>query len=115
VGGESRLQRLFSDIDALRAWLARWQAVCASEDQRERSGRTASRAQAMRAVNPRIIARNHWVEDALKAASEEARMVPFERLLEALREPFSDEPGFDRFAQPAAKEVTASYRTFCGT
>jgi len=69
----------------------------------------------MRGVNPRLIARNHLVEEALKVASEEGRMVPFERLLEALREPFSDAPGFDRFAQPAAREVTACYRTFCGT
>jgi len=32
-----------------------------------------------------------------------------------VRDPFSDAPGFDRFAQPAAREVTACYRTFCGT
>jgi len=128
----SRLERLFQDSAALHAWLARWLAVCAAEDQGA-SGAGASvatastgmgallqdprlvRASAMRAVNPRIIARNHWVEDALKAASEEGRMVPFERLLEALRDPFSDAPGYDRFAQPAAREVTACYRTFCGT
>jgi len=137
----SRLERLFQDSAALHAWLARWLAVCAAEDQRA-SGAGASvatastgmgasshdasegavlqdprqaRAAAMRAVNPRIIARNHWVEDALKAASEEGRMVPFERLLEAVRDPFSDAPGFDRFSQPAAREVTACYRTFCGT
>jgi uncharacterized protein YdiU (UPF0061 family) len=128
--GVSRLERLFNDADPLRAWIARWQAVCAAEDQRtggagglhvgESAVHTASlagisRAQAMRAVNPRIIARNHWVEDALKAASEEARMVPFERLLEALRDPFSDAPGLDRYAQAAPREVTACYRTFCGT
>lgn len=107
-----RLDRLFQEPAALHTWIARWLALAAAEDRRA-SG--AGRAAAMRAVNPRIIARNHWVEDALKAASEEGRMVPFERLLEAVRDPFSDAPGYDRFAQPAAREVTACYRTFCGT
>ena len=128
----SRLERLFQDPAALHAWISRWRALAAAEDERASGARPMvssavtrdgalpqdrgqARAAAMRAVNPRIIARNHWVEDALKAASEEGRMVPFERLLEALRDPFSDAPGYDRFAQPAAREVTACYRTFCGT
>jgi uncharacterized protein YdiU (UPF0061 family) len=121
----SRLERLFSDPEPLRAWIVRWQSLCAWEDGglasdaqgAAQSGARADtpRALAMRKTNPRIIARNHLVEEALKAASDEGRMVPFERLLEALREPFSDAPGFDRFAQPAAREVTACYRTFCGT
>ncbi|MFO0120777.1 MAG: protein adenylyltransferase SelO [Burkholderiales bacterium] len=114
-GDASRLERLFSDPAPLRAWMARWQAICLAQDQGAAQAVPGARAAAMRAVNPRIIARNHWVEDALKAASEEGRMVPFERLLEALRDPFSDAPGYDRFAQPAAREVTACYRTFCGT
>lgn len=112
-----RLMRLFSDVDPLQAWLVRWREACATEDMQGgiRAGPEPVRAQRMRSVNPRLIARNHLVEEALKVASEEGRMVPFERLLEALREPFSDAPGFDRFAQPAAREVTACYRTFCGT
>lgn len=124
----SRLEGLFTDPEPLNAWIVRWQNLCSREDldsTRVQTGSAASaagiasagsvRALAMRKTNPRIIARNHQVEEALKAASDEARMVPFERLLEAVREPFSDAPGFDRFAQPAAREVTACYRTFCGT
>jgi uncharacterized protein YdiU (UPF0061 family) len=108
---EARLERLFEDRVSLQAWLLRWRTIGELED----PGGAARRIEAMRSVNPRIIARNHLVEEALKAASEEGRMVPFERLLEALRQPFSDDSGLDRFAQPAPREVTACYRTFCGT
>ena len=33
----------------------------------------------------------------------------------ALREPFEERPGREHLAEPAPSEVTAAYRTFCGT
>ncbi len=50
------------------------------------------RADAMRSVNPMVIARNHRVEEALAAASDEGDLEPFERLLDALRRPYDDAP-----------------------
>ena len=69
----------------------------------------------MAAVNPRVIARNHKVEEALAAASEDDRLGPFERLLDAVRRPYDDDASLAEFAQPATPEVAAGYRTFCGT
>jgi uncharacterized protein YdiU (UPF0061 family) len=69
----------------------------------------------MRAVNPWVIARNHRVEEALSAASDTGDLQPFERLLDALRRPFDDDPRSAPYAEPAAAAVTAGYRTFCGT
>jgi uncharacterized protein YdiU (UPF0061 family) len=69
----------------------------------------------MRRVNPRIIPRNHRVELALDAASQQGELGPFEELLDALRRPFDDDPQLARYAEPAPSGYTEGYRTFCGT
>jgi uncharacterized protein YdiU (UPF0061 family) len=68
----------------------------------------------MRRVNPAFIPRNHRVEEALSAAVERSDYEPFERLLKILALPFSDQPEFAAFAEPAPKGKER-YRTFCGT
>ena len=68
----------------------------------------------MRAVNPRVIPRNHRVEEALAAATV-GDLAPFESLLAALQRPFDDAPALQPYAEPAPRSVTASYQTFCGT
>jgi uncharacterized protein YdiU (UPF0061 family) len=69
----------------------------------------------MRCVNPWLIARNHRVEEALAAASDDQDLGPFDRLLAALRQPYDETADNARYAEPAPAEVTAGYRTFCGT
>jgi uncharacterized protein YdiU (UPF0061 family) len=69
----------------------------------------------MRSVNPWIIPRNHRVEEALSAASDDENLEPFNRLLDALREPFDERAAHASYAEPGAADVTAGYRTFCGT
>ena len=94
--------------------------ACALRE-RERQARVTrnvealERAKAMRRVNPYIIARNHRVEEALAAASDVGDLAPFQRLLEAVRQPYDETPALAPYAEPAPTEVTASYRTFCGT
>jgi len=117
-GQDAPLQALFADPQAPDAWLERWRARCAREDggavgAGPEAG--AQRAARMRRVNPRVIARNHRVEEALAAASDEGRLEPFERLLDALRRPYDDADELAPYAEPAPAAVTAAYRTFCGT
>jgi uncharacterized protein YdiU (UPF0061 family) len=69
----------------------------------------------MRRASPRVIPRNHRVEEALSAASDAGDLAPFERLLQALRRPFDDHPDDAAYAEPAPADVTARYQTFCGT
>jgi len=69
----------------------------------------------MRRVNPVVIPRNHQVEEALSAASEQEDLAPFRRLLTALRQPYDETPDHAEYTEPARAEVTACYRTFCGT
>jgi len=101
------------------AWLERWRERCARDD--EGAAPTGvdradeARAQRMRGVSPWIIPRNHRVEEALAAASDGDDLGPFERLLAALRRPYEETAGNAPYAEPAAPDVTASYRTFCGT
>ena len=115
VPGEApALRALFAEPSALDAWLARWHDRCARDDAAGGPG-PVTRASAMRRVNPWIIPRNHRVEEALAAASNDDDVAPFERLLAALRRPFDEAPEFARYAEPAPAELTACYQTFCGT
>ncbi|MEN9629788.1 MAG: hypothetical protein RJA10_3015 [Pseudomonadota bacterium] len=109
AGQAQPLRELFTDPAALAPWLDRWHTRCAAE-----GGDAAARAAAMRLVNPIVIPRNHRVEEALAAAGE-GDLLPFQRLLSALQRPYEEDLEDSRYAQPAAREVTACYKTFCGT
>jgi len=111
VDGEGlRLQALFEDTQPLMGWLARWRGRGAFE-----ALMPAERAAGMRRSSPIYIARNHRVEEALAAASADGDLEPFNRLLDVLAQPFDERPGLETYAAPAPPEVTAGYRTFCGT
>ena len=129
---EGPLRALFADPAALQPWLTRWRTLCAAEDAaphpqgvEQPNGSTSAhgvptspsqvRAEALRAVNPWIIPRNHRVEEALAAASDHDDLGPFERLLGALQRPYGNDPTLARYAEPAPREMTERYQTFCGT
>jgi uncharacterized protein YdiU (UPF0061 family) len=116
AGDETPLRALFADARALDRWLVRWRDRCDNENGTMVANTAMiERAKSMRRVNPIFIARNHRVEEALAAASEEDDLAPFERLLDVLERPYDDAAELARFAEPAPRDVTASYRTFCGT
>lgn len=93
---------------SLGDWQARYAERLAAE------GRPpADVAAAMDRVNPRIIPRNHKVEEALAAATEGV-LDPYERLLDAVTRPFDDDPGLEPYEQPAPPSAVP-YQTFCGT
>ena len=95
--------------DAIEAWLANWAARVGAE-----GGFSPARAAAMRAVNPVYIPRNHLVEEALDAAENGGDLLPLDRLLEALSEPFRERAGFERYKlPPEPHEIVQA--TFCGT
>lgn len=64
-------------------------------------------------MNPVYIARNHIVEEVLRAATD-GDLVPFDELVALLRDPFTERPEARRFALPAPGG-TPRHRTFCGT
>ena len=107
----ARLRSVFrADTKKLDAWLHRWLVRL------EKEGLPAAKIAAeMRCVNPYLIPRNHLVEQVLKAASENNNIEPFNRLLEALDDPYSEHESVSNYAKPATFEQTAGYQTFCGT
>jgi uncharacterized protein YdiU (UPF0061 family) len=92
-----------------KAWFERWQARL----KRQSDSREASR-RIMNTHNPAVIPRNHRVEEALAAATEQADFSVMENLLEVLSHPYQDPPeeaGYHLPPPPSAEP----YRTFCGT
>lgn len=69
--------------------------------------------QAMLAANPAVIPRNHRVEEALSAATIDADLGPFKKLMEVLSVPFERSPQTEEFREPPPSGTC--YRTFCGT
>ena len=92
----------FPEPDAFDPWATRW-----------RSRRAVGAGEAMRRVNPVYVPRNHLVEEALAAAYADD-LEPFHRLLGVLAHPFDEQPGRERYAEPAPADF-GRYRTFCGT
>ena len=99
----------FRDPAGVLPWLETWRARLS------RTGRPAAEiADAMRAVNPAFIPRNHRVEEALSAAVDNGDFSLFEALCDVLARPYVDQPAFAAYMEPPApgEEV---YQTFCGT
>ena len=104
-GDDTSVLALLGDPGAGDDWLARWRAARAPGDPH-------AVAAAMDGVNPRVIPRNHLVEEALAAATA-GDLGPLDALLDAVRRPF--DPDVDeRFTLPAPPGF-GPYRTFCGT
>jgi uncharacterized protein YdiU (UPF0061 family) len=100
---------LFEDPAAFDEWAVRWRHRLASE------GRSSAECRRdMRSVSPVFIARNHRVEEAIKAAVEEGDLEPFEHLIEVLASPYDDQPSQERYAAPPRTDQIIR-QTFCGT
>lgn len=109
-GSLTALHGLVGQSAGLSAWLSRWQSRMALEH-----GSLVERQQLMRQHNPRIIPRNHRVEEALGAASERQDYSVFENVLHALQQPDALSAELEHYAEAADSLFTARYLTYCGT
>ena len=115
-GRDEAFLACFSEQAMAAQWLPRWRDRTAGEAGNGEAGRAGSggkRADAMRAVNPAVIPRNHRVEEAIAAANY-GDLSFFERLLQALEHPFEERPEFADLMTPPTPEERV-LRTFCGT
>ena len=88
--------------DGFHEWRDRWQPnVVVAPDELDRR-------------NPIYVPRNHLVEEALAAATA-GDLAPFEQLLDAVTDPFTQRPGLERYALAAPTDFALGYQTFCGT
>jgi len=89
-------------------WLAIW------EQKRNREGRSQQHQQKlMRAANPRVIPRNHRVQEVIDVAHQ-GDLEPFYQLLAAVSRPYEDLPEFHGYQLPPARDQAVT-TTFCGT
>lgn len=95
------------DDPSFVAWYRSWQERLAEEQRTE-----ADAAILMQSVNPRVIPRNHRVEEAL-AAAEKGDLTVLHRLLAIVTKPFDADPEAEAFMAPPVDD--SGYRTFCGT
>ncbi|MFT6052359.1 MAG: hypothetical protein ACI9B9_002008 [Halioglobus sp.] len=102
---DDRLLTLFSDSQSATDWLEKWRSLTPSG---------LNVAGSMRTFNPAVIARNHRVEEAILAATNEGDFELFRRLCRVLAKPFelSVEDSDLAVAPLRAERVT---QTFCGT
>ncbi len=105
----------FLDHDSdLIQWKERWKAELIPSSQKK-----GEIIEVMKAHNPRVIPRNHLVEDALKKYVDQQNSGDFIRLLEILKTPYDHERFFaedkvDPYQKPGPKDGKP-YQTFCGT
>ncbi|OAP40756.1 hypothetical protein AU381_02320 [Sinorhizobium glycinis] len=109
AGADAELAKLFHAPESLSPWLEDWRRRLERE-----ARQPAERASDMRAVNPAFIPRNHRVEQAIEAATENADFSLFEALLDVTSKPYEEQPGHAAYAAPPqpGEEVL---QTFCGT
>ncbi len=97
------LTGLFQHPGAADKWIADWRAFEKPDGYLEK----------MKSANPVIIPRNHRIEQAIQAAYQ-GDFSLFHRLVDALRDPFSEDQGYsDLEAAPLPHELVEN--TFCGT
>ncbi|WP_298912440.1 protein adenylyltransferase SelO [uncultured Roseobacter sp.] len=92
----------FVDRDAFDAWHLRWRARLKDATEAEKT---------MRAASPRIIPRNHRIEEMI-AAAVAGDYAPFHRLLQAVSDPY-DTTDTELMRAPSKAQRVAA--TFCGT
>ena len=105
---DTAVRVLFNNPAAFDEWAVKWRARLAED-----GGDPSARREAMRAVNPQYIPRNHRVEEAI-AEAVRGDYAPFETLVAVLSKPFDDQPEFARYADPPRPEEVV-HQTFCGT
>jgi uncharacterized protein YdiU (UPF0061 family) len=93
----------------LAQWISAWRSRLARDPQSP-----PDRARAMRTANPAYIPRNHRVEAAITAATEQADFGPFNEMLQVWSRPYEEQRGREAYLTPPlpAERVL---QTFCGT
>ena len=100
---------LYQDA-GFRNWLELWKARLSRQAQGFDESLTI-----MQSVNPKVIPRNHLVEEALSAAVDNGDMSVLDDFLSVLSSPYSDLNHSDKYLQAPTLAYDQQYRTFCGT
>lgn len=97
------------ESDAFKDWRERWQARLERQEQTDQGIKKL-----MKQVNPVVIPRNHQVEKALQAATEQEDVKPLQQLLAVLQAPYDYNSLNLEFMTPP-EPSNSPYKTYCGT
>jgi uncharacterized protein YdiU (UPF0061 family) len=106
---DKNLHALFADHARVDDWLTRWRQRLRLEAQSNQA-----RQEAMQAVNPVYIPRNHQIEAAIRAAEDQGDFSVFHELHAVLQNPYVQQDGKEKYMQAPEPEEVVEY-TFCGT
>ncbi len=102
---DSYVVELFSDKAAGVTWVEQWRELRKAEQLNHT---------AMRRANPAVIARNHQVENAIRAAEDDNNFTPFRNLCAALATPYEVSDKHRELQVPPLPQERVT-QTFCGT
>ncbi len=97
---------IYKDNDFIN-WKKRWEERLKSEDETP-----DQYFKLMKTSNPLVIARNHKVEEALRAA-EKDNLKPVTKLIKILKNPYQNQKNIIDYQTPS--DSNKNYQTFCGT
>lgn len=84
------------DEGVYKEWAGRYRARLKDERSIDKE-----RKKSMDSVNPKFILRNSLAEKAIRKAEDEGDYSEIERLLHILKKPYSEQPGFEDYAEPS--------------
>jgi uncharacterized protein YdiU (UPF0061 family) len=94
--------------DACEPWMAKWLERCSNNDAQQPDYAL------MQANNPVCIPRNHLIEAAIDAATDDNDFSAFHELVDVLAQPYDAQYIGTKFSQPPAVDEIVKH-TFCGT
>jgi uncharacterized protein YdiU (UPF0061 family) len=104
--GSNVYEGIYAD-PIFKDWHTRWQLRSAQVGVPETPHRI------MRVANPVYIPRNHKVEEALNAASQDGNLEPLQQLLDVLAAPYTERQGREIYTE--SNPNAQGYQTYCGT
>ncbi|MGD9659831.1 MAG: YdiU family protein [Porticoccaceae bacterium] len=113
VANPQSVAAIYSLPQSLDGWIERWRAALGNQGGAKVDFEEQCRER-MYAVNPVFIPRNHLVEEAIAAATNNGDFQPFHQLVDLLAAPFDYNAEQSRYALPPRPEQVV-LQTFCGT
>ena len=92
----------FIDATRVRQWCVNYQEMLC-EVMKTEDNTWEQKREEMLAVNPKYVLRNHLAQEAIEAAEDDDFSI-CEALLEALKQPFHENPSLNRFAEAPTSE-----------
>ena len=106
--GDRTQGKLFKQ-EAFKQWETKWQ-----KRQKEQKESLQQVEKLMKQSNPRVIPRNHKVEEAIKVAVEEGSLRVLKQLIENLQAPYDYSKKLEGSSELPPIN-SCGYKTYCGT